>query len=34
MDMRARWIKIQLWVEGLRKGGLKGAEDHVAGLAG
>nr|XP_019046934.1 Atypical/ABC1/ABC1-B protein kinase [Kwoniella bestiolae CBS 10118]OCF25864.1 Atypical/ABC1/ABC1-B protein kinase [Kwoniella bestiolae CBS 10118] len=32
MDMRARWVKITLWIHGLGKGGLKEAEDEAAGL--
>ncbi|WVR04771.1 hypothetical protein IAU60_001783 [Kwoniella sp. DSM 27419] len=32
MDLRARWIKVSLWFTGLGKGGLKAAEDEMAGL--
>ncbi|WVF69595.1 hypothetical protein IAT40_004373 [Kwoniella sp. CBS 6097] len=32
MDVRARWIKIALWMHGLGKGGFKAAEDEAAGL--
>ncbi|WWC68157.1 uncharacterized protein I206_102080 [Kwoniella pini CBS 10737] len=32
MDMKARFVKISLWVHGLGKGGLKEAEDEAAGL--
>ncbi|WRT64578.1 uncharacterized protein IL334_001510 [Kwoniella shivajii] len=32
MDVRAKWIKLTLWVHGLGKGGLKEAEDEAAGL--
>ncbi|OCF33849.1 Atypical/ABC1/ABC1-B protein kinase [Kwoniella heveanensis BCC8398] len=32
MDVRARWVKIALWLHGLGKGGLKAAEDEAAGL--
>ncbi|OCF77156.1 hypothetical protein I204_02868 [Kwoniella mangroviensis CBS 8886] len=32
MDIRARWVKIALWMHGLGKGGLKEAEEEAAGL--
>ncbi|WWC59689.1 uncharacterized protein I303_102251 [Kwoniella dejecticola CBS 10117] len=32
MDLRARVIKMSLWIHGLGKGGLKEAEDEAAGL--
>lgn len=32
MDIRARWVKISLYLHGLGKGGLKEAEDEAAGL--
>ncbi|WWD07443.1 hypothetical protein V865_005542 [Kwoniella europaea PYCC6329] len=32
MDIRARWVKITLWMHGLGKGGLKEAEEEAAGL--
>lgn len=33
MDLRAQVVKIQLWVDGWRKGGLEAADKQVAGLA-
>ncbi|ORY20838.1 ABC1 family-domain-containing protein [Naematelia encephala] len=33
MDLRARAVKVGLWVEGLTKAGWRGAADHMAGLA-
>ena len=32
MDVRARWIKVGLWVHGLSRGGLKAAGEEMAGL--
>ncbi|WWD21696.1 hypothetical protein CI109_106182 [Kwoniella shandongensis] len=32
LDVRARWVKIILWTKGLGKGGLKLAEEEMAGL--
>ncbi|ODN79431.1 hypothetical protein L202_03415 [Cryptococcus amylolentus CBS 6039] len=32
LDMRARSVKVGLWLDGLGKGGLKAAEDEMAGL--
>lgn len=32
MDVRARMIKIRLWIDGLRKGGLSAAANEAAGL--
>ncbi|KAK8847609.1 hypothetical protein IAR55_005468 [Kwoniella newhampshirensis] len=32
LDVRARWVKIMLWTKGLGKGGLKAAEEEMAGL--
>jgi aarF domain-containing kinase len=33
MDVRARFVKMQLWAHGLVTGGLKKAEAEMAGLA-
>lgn len=32
MDVRARMIKMKLWLDGLRKGGLSAAANEAAGL--
>ncbi|GFZ47956.1 ABC1 family protein MCP2 homolog [Saitozyma sp. JCM 24511] len=32
MDMRARWVKMTMWLHGLTRGGLSAAEDEMAGL--
>lgn len=32
MDIRARFVKMELWLHGLATGGLKKAEAEMAGL--
>jgi len=32
MDMRARWVKINLWLHGLATGGFSKAQAEMAGL--
>jgi aarF domain-containing kinase len=32
MDLRARWVKMTMWVHGLTRGGLSAAGDEMAGL--